>query len=708
VSDVTYLGQSVLRVAVLPARVAYLVQGGSESGVRRAVQEACTRWGGMSEPIIPVKPGGALDPWWRQVTALAAVDQLVNVDVSTDDIPAAVDALSLEVVDITDIARAGIGRFTTPPGGIWPAMTPHTAALGIASPFLVASDTQPLCDAVGVGELTDERLGMLNNSYLNIWRHAGEGFAGAQLTRSTLIERTMAQFGEHASHMGPSACPAVVWVTEPDSVDDCVSFWNLRALRPVRFASVPMVLLPVDQVQHWPDFANELGRALARPAQFSPDVVMCSYSVDQAKLRETAGHLNLQLTDEEVRSGLDSAAPNRQAPFTYRDDVDPRIWFVFERTYGQLAEIDAHLVSGTTTVRFASPVEFTTGGLVLIRMWGAPFESLPKRPEIATAVKADSVWSHGAIQLKTIARNDYRFDFHMPTLSETVNQLLVAVTTYELSDKGKLASALRDSADTNILLEPWTFEIITELTTPRSNSLLRTLRLLQAEGAVDEDLAALAAQWGGRVERRYLSASQLSLPAEANASAVLEKLCGIGWAERGLQIVCPHCGLSTFVQLSSASDRAVCPGCQSSAQYNSGDSLTVYYRLNSYLDRASDQGVLPHLLVIAVLSQEQLTSYFLPGINVRFGDDSFEADIFGLSNALVLSGEVKTKSADFTVDQMKRDADLSKRLGADVHLLASMEAVPNDISVAAMHICDSLGLTLRILQKSDLRPGMRE
>jgi hypothetical protein len=40
-------------------------------------------------------------------------------------------------------------------------------------------------------------------------------------------------------------------VTEPGSVQHCLFFWNLRALRPLRLGTVPMLLLPVDHAQHW-------------------------------------------------------------------------------------------------------------------------------------------------------------------------------------------------------------------------------------------------------------------------------------------------------------------------------------------------------------------------------------------------------------------------------------------------------------------------
>ena len=131
------------------------------------------------------------------------------------------------------------------------------------------------------------------------------------------------------------------------------------------------------------------------------------------------------------------------------------------------------------------------------------------------------------------------------------------------------------------------------------------------------------------------------------AAAALERLCAAGWAERGLSVSCGACGLPSFVPFAEATARATCPGCSSPAEYETGSALAVYYRLNSHLDLLSDQGVLPHLLTIAALQRQGKQSHFLPGVDVWFSaddSDKAEADIFGVRDGKVLSGEVKTSA----------------------------------------------------------------
>jgi hypothetical protein len=382
-----YLGQVVLQAAVLPARAAYLIGEGSEAGFRRAVEEASSRWGGMSEPIIPVKPGGGIEDWWRQVVRLSGADAAVNVDVPDGDAVAASDHFGLDLVPMAQINAAG------------PAMaTVHTAWAGPPSlpgednGYCIGQQNGPLWRITAAGDLPQDHLETLSTDVLWVDRHADDFVARCEIWGRTLIDRTASQFRECWAQGGPSPCPAIVWITEPDSITDCVRFWNLRALRPLRFSTVPMIMLPVGQVQDWLGFADRLHGALERQEEFTPDVALCSLSVDDDRLHEEAARLGLQPFVGKAQIRPRSDAPLRQPPFTYRLGVDVRSLFVFERRYGEVTSVDAHLVRNSTTVRFASPVIFRGGGFALVRLSGSPFDSLPQRPAIAERILTGAHW----------------------------------------------------------------------------------------------------------------------------------------------------------------------------------------------------------------------------------------------------------------------------------------------------------------------------
>lgn len=695
-----YVGPTAVRAAVLPARAAYLIADGSDAGLRRAAQEACTRWGGMSEPIIPVKPGGDLDPWWPAMVSMVRADIAVNVDAGSDDAAGAASKLGLELVSLADIDRVGIGAFTVHPSAIGPAYLPgHNS-------YVMASEKRRLWDVIGAGDVTDAHLDSIPPGTFYIHRLTEDQAARAQLDGSTLVERTCSQFGEHWMR-GPASGPAIVWVTEPGSFEDCVHFWNLRALRPLRLGSVPALLIPAGQVQHWVGFPQQLIYALERPADVRPDVALCSMSLPESALRETAALLGLRESTDKLRVSYGIPAPMRKPPFSYRLDLDPRDWLGVERAYGEMTDVEVQLFRGATDVRFTSPVSFRGDGTALVRISGAALEGLPRRAPVAALVERNLTWHRDALQFRARAVNDYFFQIRIPELPEVTAAVLGAVTTgHQLSDKGKPGMAWLDRGDVSTLAQPGVFTAIRELTTPRSKTLLRELRKLREDGAVDDELAEIAAHWGGRSERTYKSADQLQHVPREEAAATLERLCAAGWAERGLRIRCPACGVPSFVELRQTSSQPACPGCASPAVYETGSALTVYYRLNSYLDLLSDQGVLPHLLTIAALQRQGRRSHFLPGIDVWFGpDDKAEADIFGILDERILVGEVKTSASEFTPDQIKRDIALSARLQADTYVLAATDTISDEQAELAEQQCDANGLSLIVLRKADLLPS---
>jgi hypothetical protein len=698
-----YVGPTAVQAAVLPARAVYLVADGSEGGLRRAVQEACTRWGGMTEPIVPVKPGGEIDLWWQQVVSTARGDSVVNVDADPDDAAKVAETLGLGLVPLADIDHRGLAAFTVHPGGVGPGALPGSNA------YVMASEKRGLWEVVGAGDLTDEHVESLPAGAFYTRRPPEDEVARAQLSGWTLVQRTCSQFAEHWAR-GLESGPAVVWVTEPGSFTDCISFWNLRALRPLRYGSLPMLLLPVGQVQHWLNFAAELGHVLERPDQFEPDVAVCSRTVCDADLHKTAARLELQHHEGEPRIGHAGPAAVRKPPFTYLQGLDARRWLGFGRSYGQVADVDVQLFRGITTVRFPSPVEFRAGGSALVRLSGALLDGLPRHAAVAERIIKSGTWCDGALQITAQAVSDYLFKIHVPELAEVTAALLGAVTTrHALSaKKGQAGMAWLQQTDISPLAQPGVFAAIRALTTPRAKELLRELRKLRQDGDVDDDLAEIAAHWGGRSERRYRNADQLQRDAAVvEAAAALERLCAAGWAERGLGVSCGACGLPSFVPLAEAPARATCPGCSSPAEYETGSTLAVYYRLSSHLDLLSDQGVLPHLLSIAALQRHGKQSHFLPGVDVWFSaddSDKAEADIFGVRDGKVLSGEVKTSASAFTAQQVNRDVKLSSRLGADTHILAATDDIPAEVTELARELCTASGLALLVLGKTDLLP----
>jgi hypothetical protein len=74
-----------------------------------------------------------------------------------------------------------------------------------------------------------------------------------------------------------------------------------------------------------------------------------------------------------------------------------------------------------------------------------------------------------------------------------------------------------------------------------------------------------------------------------------------------------------------------------------------------------------------------------------------EVDIFGFVGRAVIAGEVKTSSAEFTPEQIRRDIALSSALGATNHVLGCAEQLDEQLVDAVRAQCADQGLGLAVV-----------
>jgi hypothetical protein len=406
---------------------------------------------------------------------------------------------------------------------------------------------------------------------------------------------------------------------------------------------MPIFLVPLEDALHWENFGQHLLSRLDRRNEFSVDVIVTSVSTSEAELHKLAQGLGLQLDEKaNTKISLTSRFPvptdRRKPPYTYCVHEDVSHFTNFDRRYGAGTLADAHFFTGrTSTVTFDSPVTFKEGGSTLVRLESQMFEGLPRKDRIAALIAPNAMWRYDSLQVGVEdASSKFRLELSVPRLSEAMHALLRDnVTSYSLSDKGSLAAAfLRREGQLQALLEPNLFEAIRALTTPRSKSLVRDLTQVMGGGALSREIVEVAQGWAIQGKRTYKNVSGITGLGGDAAAAALERLCDLNWAERGLEIKCTTCRSSSFVELATVPARsgAKCPACDDTQQYTrTASGPTVFYRLDGLVDRASDQGVFPHLLTIAALGQLEGHSWFLPGVDVVFHDEARnEADVIGL------------------------------------------------------------------------------
>ncbi|MGW6015834.1 hypothetical protein [Streptomyces sp. NPDC055210] len=694
-------GQYPMMASVLPARVVYLIGENSTDGFRSAVREATTRWAGVTEPIVPVPASGAVSEAWQEMIKAADVQGAVNVDLDERDAEEAAERLRLPLVALSRIDDEGISQFTCHPAAVM-------AQGQWDQSWLIAQNDAPLWQIAAAGDLTSEAL-LDTQKVVPVSRPLSDvEVATGQLQNRTLLDQTRSQFREHSieSH-GLFGGPMTIVVTEPDDVGGCAFFWTLRALRPLGINPTTVMLLPRHGVEYWVRFKDEVTRHLLSHPDASPDVTLLGRAIPEDELHALADLLDLTPhTANKISSTMwKKRDPSRD--LTYTVNQDPRVWLLFDRSWGQWRQVDAHLYAGPSAFEFASPVKFTLQGRTLLRLSSSAFDGLPRRSTIAKMVIPDAVWHQDSIQISAHAQNHFRLTLTVPELAAVVERLLTETVSWELSDKGRLGTALTAQTDPAALLEPHMYEAVIALTTRRTEHFLKALARLERQGhELPVGTEEFAAEWGSRMDRRYAPARQLQNLTAKNALPALERACALGWAERGTAIDCQQCRVKSFIPLASVGEEARCPGCAAHSVFQgNATGVDLHYRLNSFLDRTSDQGVLPHLMAIAALQRMEPASHFLPGANLYFSDsDRAEVDLYGTFGGRILTGELKTRAREFHQEQTARDIALSARLGADIHLMAAIDRLPQDTIDHARQLCTDHGLELLVLDEQQLRP----
>ncbi|MFI1577595.1 hypothetical protein [Embleya sp. NPDC020630] len=682
----------------------YLVAAGSADGFRRAVREACTRWGGITEPIVEVGVEGELSNEVRNMIEAADVQAAVNVDVEAQRAASIARLVELPLVPIAGIDDEDSGLAPCS----WAAVFADPGGVGL----VVAEEQAPLWQVAVAGDLDDEVLAQAQ-TLCAVRRPMTDAEIGpAQLHGATLLERTTKQFREHGMEVATLAGgPITLVVTDPDDTAVCTWFWNLRALRSRLLAHSHVFLVPRSGVENWVGFSEQLvnfARACNGP---SSEVAVFGPSISHDELQAFARSLGLTSKDapKEPRRFTQPGGP-----VTFTVNRDPRSWLLHPRSWGLTTEVNAHFYAEGTTIEIPSPVRFDSAvlGSVLVRLRSAAFDGLPRRPGVADMISSGARWHRGRIETTRITTDGFSLRLTVPEPVEAARRLLDDATAeWGLSDKGRIAEGVVARQDPSVLLGQGVYEAIIALYTKRSKELLKELKRAHKSDSDDVALIELAQAWGGRVRRTYRSVAELKSDHglrehRDEVPDVLEALCSVGWAERGLESRCGGCGHHTFVPLTETQGPASCPGCGVPARYSRGDEgPTVVYRLGTYIDQAADNGILPHLMTAAAVRADDPSSHLIPGVNTRFADGARrEVDVYGVWHGKLVAGEVKTNPGAFDDEQLRHDIDTSARLGVDFHLMASVGAIPDERRDAAEALCIEHGLELAILDREDLRP----
>lgn len=187
--------------------------------------------------------------------------------------------------------------------------------------------------------------------------------------------------------------------------------------------------------------------------------------------------------------------------------------------------------------------------------------------------------------------------------------------------------------------------------------------------------------------------------AEAVADA-LNSLIDRGHVHRGFRADCSLCDTRELRQLYDAGPLPVCRACGAAATYALGGRAEpgLFYRLSPVMRIISANGGLPVLAAAAVLLGEG--SHLQPGAEANIDGADFEVDILGWRGKQLFAGEIKRSAAGFR--DVEGDVRNSARLGADVHVAATLDPVDASLRERLEAACAVHDISLRVMGGPEL------
>lgn len=702
------IGQALLNVDVRPVRLGYAAREASVDDFRSAVLEASSRWGGMQEPILPVGADGHIVPSHMGLLDRMPVDYLCSIS----------DELRPQAAELQEQVHRQVVTLQYVQTHLAVHATHVQPEQARPSNVIGARHEDPVTSLAALGAAWDpDQITAWQGVGLNVFPQPfGLGqLVGAQFNGSSLITATAAQCSESAVY-GLSGVPLVIWLTAPDSLDDAWAYWNFRTLIPRRLSFVPSCLLPLPIDDMAPVRVLVEAVCARRPFHSDPDMIVFSHSIDTPAAEHFIQALGAREYDgDAVQISWSSHGHLQPSQPLTALLANPTQLVAVNRDLGQRTVVPTYLRRRKTIVSVDSPVRFRAlGGDVRLRFSGPSAFSIPESPSAVKLFDANAIQAQGCVEIATTASNHYTVHLDVPQRIAVLSAYLQDQRlAHDLSDKGQLArGVLNATPDIARLRNPVALAVIDSLTTHRfSHELDEARKLLPEmdEAHLEQLIHAVqnTRQTSRTLEQVFLevraTCSEVERP---HVGAALGSLADAHMLARGFLVVCELCGIRSFIELRTAGAPALCPGCGSSATYEIDPTgqPAIHYRLNALLDRASDQGVLGHVVVEAALRDrfgyDDLIN--LPGVNLVLADHSTrEIDSLALIQKDLWIGEVKPRSEYFTDEQLNRDLALGEAIGAQTYLIACMAGIDQSRIDAALDAAVQHGMQLAVLDAAD-------
>ncbi|MBM4429344.1 MAG: hypothetical protein FJ026_03225 [Chloroflexi bacterium] len=182
---------------------------------------------------------------------------------------------------------------------------------------------------------------------------------------------------------------------------------------------------------------------------------------------------------------------------------------------------------------------------------------------------------------------------------------------------------------------------------------------------------------------------------------------------RGYQMQCPACDLRRWYSLNEVAGTMRCAGCL--AKLQPPIEAPFHYRLNELFVRGIEQGAVPLLLTILMLSQLGSESYlFVPGLEMAKEDKIVDVDILAACNGHLVMVESKDlqggcipKVVKELIEQLRNVTRVARDIGAIIVILSALlEESPKELDEAIKNMRQQYpDLAIHLSLRVDLERG---
>lgn len=312
-------------------------------------------------------------------------------------------------------------------------------------------------------------------------------------------------------------------------------------------------------------------------------------------------------------------------------------------------------------VLFDPPLGFRNrfGGSVAVDLVCDIWQRYPRNQQIAEAVKNGGWFSRYGLSMSISAseRPTY-FDFQVPTEWESLI-LYFQSKGYEIqsSPAGQYADAVVNLVGgfSNLPLIASKFAyLLVDLLALKSTKKIsqRIAKELGNEDRADDirqlldDVQVIPELKGIPKSYRQLHSDERLKLYRDNLLDLLGNLCQVNVLKRGFYLPCPNCGAPDWYSLRELGEQLTCSGCGEvftlPVESPKGSEIQWEYRLNTLVNRAVDQDVLPHILALYHATRERKSYCHTMGLALLEGrHEVAEFDFAFVSQEQLFAGECK-------------------------------------------------------------------